>query len=194
MRSFSCYYYHKIKDNTLEMNINNSCWAGIRYYQKVRGRNYNDIIDNENPIIYIEKYEEEEQKEHVDLLLSIINRITPCKITVIDDKKYIEYHLIEGYDNNLILLNFIRNLWNEPYHNYSTYFFKYLKSSRYKYPLAKLTDANIKACKQVEVDGNKIFRYGPGHSNVNQPDKMVIKNTKDLIGVKFNCTTTFLTT
>lgn len=197
MRGFQCDYYIKDKNNELTKEginklgnfaIYNSCWSSLQQLPA-------------GSFIYIDNYETEETKDSIDLLLKLVNEITPCSIVNIKDKDYIEYKLLEHYDQNLILLNFIRNLWNEPgighlegkgapfVPDYSTIFFDVLKKTRYKDPLKKLTHANKKASVNYKLNG-----YGPGHSNVQGYDELKIKDVKSLMDFKGNSTRTFLIT
>lgn len=114
MRSFNCDYYHLNKDNKLCKNANKSCWASINNYITVDNdkRITITLLESKKDHIYIDNYIEpqitDEQRKR---LIYLINKITPCKFVNIEGKVYIEYKKIKGYDNNLILLNFIRNLW-----------------------------------------------------------------------------------
>lgn len=149
--------------------------------------------------IYIENFEKKETIEYLPLLIQYINKITNCEIVEKSGKKYIKYKLIEGYDNNLILLNFIRNLWNTPSikyftkkseyanENYSIVFFNFLKDSKKEDALEALTEANKKACTKLEITNS------PGHSNVHDYNLLKIKKTEDLFKYKGYMTIEFLT-
>lgn len=143
----------------------------------------------EHDIIYIEQFTFPKTSHNIPLLLSLINKITPCEIVKINDVEYIRYKLIKTYDQNLILLNFIRNLWNAEIKGYNELFFMYLKEgSSYQDPLEILTDANKKACVNI------CTKYSPGHSNIHLANELKIKNTKQLLGYKGLTTEKFLTT
>lgn len=203
MRGFQCHYYLKDKDgnltnkhewinpfNKLVQNfvISQACWSSI---SRIPAGSF----------IYIDNYKTEKTKNDIKFLIDLINEITPCSIVKIKNKDYIEYKLLETYDQNLILLNFIRNLWNHPgvshtegaqeppLPNYIDIFFDELKKSEYKDPLQKLTDANKKAC----VDYREC-NYGLGHSNVHTAKDLTIKDSKSLLKFESSSTRLFLTT
>ena len=195
MRGFECHYFAKNEKNELIKNTDYACWAGIR---KLPAGSF----------IYIDQYENEETKQYIDLLINTINKITSCKIVEIDKKEYIEFKLLQTYDQSLVLLNFIRNLWHAPggtYYDYTTKaikikypeyidkFFHILKETSYKDPLAKLTDANKQAC-FLENPKTHNFGFSPGHSNVHKEDTLKIKYSKDLFNFNGLSTMTFLTT
>lgn len=119
MRDYGCVYYHLDKDNNLVKNNNISCWKGIdKSYTFSMHANINgkyqkiDLLKSKKDYIYITNYiQPEVTDQQRKRLLYLINKITSCKFIKIKNVVYIEYKMIEGYDNNLILLNFIRNLW-----------------------------------------------------------------------------------
>ena len=202
MRGFQCEYFIKDDEGKLTKIINNSngkypskiwnsCWGNVKTI----------LIDKpSSSFIYIEKYETEQTKDSIELLLQLVNEITPCNIVTIEKKNYIEYKLLKTYDQNIILLNFIRNLWNRPgisntngegpdyAKDYTDIFFKTLAKTKFKDPLSKLTKANKEACINYKVT------YGPGHSNVHGYDDLKIKDSKSLLKFEGDSTRTFLTT
>ena len=100
MRSYSCYIYHLQKNNKLIENSNNACWAGLNKSQYL-GKD-----------IYIDKYIEQEITDKVrKRTIYLLNKITPCKFTTIENVKYIQFKLLNNHYSNLLLLNFIRILW-----------------------------------------------------------------------------------
>ena len=112
MRDYSCYIYH-FQNNQLIQNSNQACWAGLNRV------NYNDkngkqikLDSKTKDYIYIDKYIEKEitdkQRKRIVYLL---NKITPCKFTTIENVKYIQFKLLNNHYSNLLLLNFIRILW-----------------------------------------------------------------------------------
>jgi hypothetical protein len=146
MRSYNCYYSQSLDLKKKTVNNNSACWAGMRILSPKYGQYY----------LHINKFREKETEKYIDLLLSTINKITPCYIK--DDE--IIFKTYKGtYDQNLILLNFIRNLWCEQnnYKEYNQIFFKTLEEYKdVKDPMCLLSFANIQ----------KTYNYPPGHSNI----------------------------
>lgn len=192
--TYRCHIYHMI-NGTLHKNANDACFAGIKSYLDVI--DWQKKIDNPSQEIYIYDFEREETIKYVPILVKIINRITPCEIVEINDKKYIKFKLISNkyYDQNLVILNFIRNLWNEPSRFYvknelKTYyqcFFQALAKSRYKDPLERLTQANILALTETK------YSESAGHSNTFNFKQGKRKTVKELIEYEGNNTKEFLT-
>lgn len=120
MRDYNCYIYH-LQDKKLVQNSNDSCWAGLNkiiYSDK----NYKNIILDvkTKDYIYIDKYIEPEiTTQQRTRIVYLINKITPCKFIMIEDKIYIRYKLLKNHYSNLLLLNFIRILWykNKAFNN-----------------------------------------------------------------------------
>lgn len=205
MRSFSCHYY-KFEKEKLVKNSNSACWAGLRRYESTENPDGNYgarkyIIQEDYNTIYIDEFEVPRTKDHIDRLVKIVNEITPCELVTINKKKYIKFKMLETYDQSLVVLNFIRNLWYEPIPYmtsskeyaekeglYTDAFFETLKKSRFKDPLKKLTKANKVACEKA---GAKSYY---GHSNFNIASKLNIKETSQLLKYKGESTSGFLTT
>ena len=107
MRGYECYKYHLI-NKELVTNSNTACWAGLNKVEYL-GKD-----------IYIDKYIEPEitdrQRKRIVYLL---NKITLCKFTTIENVKYIQFKLLNNHYSNLLLLNFIRILWykNKSFNN-----------------------------------------------------------------------------
>src|SRR5690349_1875805 len=114
MRNYQCYIYH-LQNNKLIKNSNNSCWAGLN--RKIFTDDYgkNIILDiKTKDYIYIDQYIEPEITDKVrKRIVYLINKITPCKFILIDNKIYIRYKLLKNHYSNLLLLNFIRILRSE---------------------------------------------------------------------------------
>lgn len=134
----------------------------------------------ENSYIYIYNFERDLTYKYIKPLLRIINKITPCRLIKLKGTSYISFKLLGSYTKNLILLNFIRNLWHSPkipYGNtqvlYSIIFFNELMKCRLKDPIRKLTHCNYIACKKI---GFPLFL---GHSNCYIPSLMKEYNTLD---------------
>lgn len=113
-RSYSCFYFaYNRKTKELTRNNNSSCWAGYSYYS-----NYNLKNLKTPKVIYISDYKEWSSVSAHKQMVYIINKITPCREIKIKDKWYIAYRAIgedvsECYGIDLVLLNYIRTLWNE---------------------------------------------------------------------------------
>ena len=107
MRNYECFKYHLI-NKELVKNSNTACWAGL---------NKSEYLGKD---IYIDKYIEPEitdkQRRRIVYLL---NKITLCKFTTIENVKYIQFKLLNNHYSNLLLLNFIRILWykNQSFNN-----------------------------------------------------------------------------
>ena len=182
MRSYDCHLYKK-QTGTLIKNNNTACFAGLRGHQK-------------GTIIYISHFKQKDTEQYIELLINVINKITPCQIVIINTIEYIEIKLLNTYSQSLIILNFIRNLWNkintdyykksENYYNLE--FFKILeKSKKYKEPLKRLTYANIESCKLFNL-------LAKGHSNTYNYKSLKIKTTEELLAYKGNFSENFLIT
>lgn len=182
MRGFQCYLYHKLKDDTYIINTVSACYAGIRHLHL-----RDDLL--EPNIVYIDKYKEPETEKYIELIIGLVNEITPCSI----QDGYIKFQLLETYDQSLILLNFIRNLWNktEPLRRYSEEFFEILSKEILEDPLSRMMSANKKACSKAEVWGN--LSYPPGHSNCHTEETLAIKTVEELLSYKGGSTKQFLT-
>lgn len=189
MRGFQCHYYH-MNNNVLVKNTNTSCWAGFNMF----------YLDNKilYKTIYIEQFTEEKTSKYIPLLIRVINKITPCKIVSIEDKEYIQFDLLSTYNQSLVLLNFIRNLWadnKDPIsmisegitNKYTEVFFETLRTSKfYKDPMKRLTYANIIAIEQIKI--NRSF----GHSNIHDPKTLKIRDLVSLLEYKGTSTHEFL--
>lgn len=178
MRGFNCYYYNGTQEKReLDRNYNISCWAGIKIKY---GSTH--LVNT----IYIDEFNDDLTKEYQELLISIINEITPCEIIKEKNVELIKIKLLKTYDQCLIILSFIRYLWC----NYGKFnnilFFETLKNdTTYTEPLERLTHANILA--SASCSG-----YYGDHSNSVKPSDGKIKNTKQLLEYKGLSTQKFL--
>lgn len=176
MRTFSCYFRYYYGD-VLRNNELTVCWAGA---------NTPNLFGKD---IYIRKYTEKKTDKYQDLLIDIINEITPCKKKTLGEllskEEYIQFRMLSCFNKSLVLLSFIRNLWHEPIAGYTDKFFKALEKSgeKYKDPLERLTWANKEAC----TDGSM---YSPGHSNVHPKEKLLIRKKEDLLKTTYMSSTT----
>lgn len=165
-----------------------ACWAIFKYSCNFNPSYKTDDKFFHNKVVYIANFDEEETRKYQTLLISTINKITPCRIVKKPNKqKFIRLRLLKSYDQSLIVLNFIRNLWHEPTEGYTSAFFEALSKAKQKDRLERLTWANKEACA-------KNLLYSPGHSNAHKKELLKVKNSKQLLKYKGNCTYTFLTT
>lgn len=171
MRTYACKFgFEKGKSISL---IRHACWGGVQNHWGI-----------EHEYVYIDSFTVAKTSKYQRLLITLINKITPCSIVTRKTKKYIKFKLMQTYDQSLVLLNFIRNLWHEPLPGYSKDFFEVLrKSKKYKDPLARLTWANKEA---VRLNKQQII-YAPGHSNVHPVDKLKIRRASTLKRYKGSC-------
>lgn len=175
MRTYACYLY-TMKNDKLTDTTSTACFACVSHHL---GKD-----------LYIDRYTEDETKDYIDLIVKTINGVTLCELVTINNKDYIRIELLNGYNQNLILLNFIRNLWHEPFAGYSLNFFKALEKEQDKDALVRLTTANKKALEIKEYNNN----YSPGHSNVHKASSLKIKTKEDLLKGEPASTASFLTT
>jgi len=138
-----------------------ACWGGLQ----------TTVFYAKDSKIIIDDYRVTETSKYVNLLVKIINKIQPCELITQGDKTYICYTRIGLYNNDLILLNFIRNLWNEPISGYSVAFFEELSKLETKKlsAMEKLLTANRIACEKAKST------YSYGHSNCHKFAELVIK-------------------
>lgn len=136
-------------------------------------------------LLRIEDWKVKETSENVKHLTAVINQITPCYVKgkyiyyqmLIPDGDYKNYSL-EWYNRNLVLLNFIRYLWNSAAEDNKvqgdflavSVFFETLKKSRYKDSFKKLSKAN----KEYSEAWFSLFGgYSPGHSCIQKGSKIL---------------------
>jgi hypothetical protein len=186
MRSYDVSLFMLI-DGKLVKSKFDACWAmcsnptlmgfntGHTTYKSIKGKD-----------IYISRFDFEKTQKYQTLLVSIINEITPCEIVQIGAKSYIKFQMMETYDQSLVLLNFIRNLWHQPKTGYTEKFFESLEKAEQKDPLERLTWANKEACP-------KSILYPPGHSNVFNSFKLKVKKKQELLEYKGISVYDFLT-
>lgn len=190
MRFYNCYVGLKI-NNQIQNNGNTACFAGI---QTMFFYTFNEKTTEEKTI-YIYNFRHKETEQYISLLIKEINKITPCELVIINNKEYIKFEVFNTYDQTLVVLNFIRNLWYSPTEYnfkapklYSVYFFEELAASKYRDAMKKLTTANKTACKMIQ------FKSFPGHSNCGKTENFKIKTIKELKEYQGTNTRGFLTT
>jgi len=149
-------------------------------------------------------------EDSLNKLIELVNEITHCKIikkTISieeishDDiyfKSYLDkellllkFDLLKTYDQNLILLNFIRNYWYSPKDDYSKNFFELLNNKefcKFRDPLKILTNANKEACRLNNV------MHSHGHSNTQPHNLLKVKTKQQLLDYAGFSTRSFLTT
>lgn len=186
--NYKCDYLIKNEKNELiKHGGSNACWSSLNTmsYYSVKP------IDGH---IYIHSYNRNKNIYSLNNLKSVIkliNKITHCELVreIFDGKKqsFIKYKLLKTYDQNLILLNFIRNLWWEQKHYDCKKFFEYLKNNinEDKDPLEILLEANRDASPSINVLKD--------HSNSINKNHAVIKTSKELLKYKGSTTIGFLT-
>lgn len=205
MRSFDCFYYIK-HFKELHQITNKACWAGLQHFDKKIPSNtlYGKVISNNinlrlKKTIYIDSYTDPLTEKYIEPLLKIINEITLCELEKIGEKVYIKYNLLEKYDQNLILLNFIRNLWHTPggaiFEDYTINFFENIINNplNYEDPISLLTWANKDSLKKATTD-KKRYLGSPGHSNIHDEKRLLVKNLEDFMEFNYSGTAPFLTT
>jgi hypothetical protein len=131
-------------------------------------------------ILNLKSFNQILKEEYIIKLCEIINRITPCIYNNLDNT--ISYTFINSehkdrYNRNILLLNFIRNLWYTPiFVDYdSIRFFEELNYNDDD-PMIILTRANLISCEKTKIS--------PTHCNVHKDCK--IKTLKDFNDHNFN--------
>lgn len=180
MRDYGCELFHtasNAENGKYVPNYNTACFRGLA---TLRFRQ--DVLEKD--IVYIDQYTYPLTEKYIPLIISLVNKITPCSIV----DGYIRVQLLSTYDQSLIVLNFIRNLWNQPwsFKNYNEEFFRALAKGRRKDPIARLTAANKVACTNVKATYI-------GHSNCFAGNTLKIKTTEELLKFKGTEIQTFLT-
>ena len=175
MRGYECYIYH-LQNKKLVKNSNNACWAGLNrsIFSDDKG-NYIILDAKTKDYIYIDKYIEPEiTDKQRKRIITLINKITPCKFTTIEKVKYIQYKLLKNHYSNLLLLNFIRILWyqNKAFNN-EQFFIDICKPKTRKLDYLEF----MMICIKNNVDNNNSYGLGD-HSFVY---KDIIPKTKEML-------------
>ena len=111
LRGINCYYTKNLAEDP--NNHIRACWSGI-------GREAGTVIK-------IGKFDEYFTDNHIEALVELINKITPCSLKEDNNGvRCIYYTTIGKYPKDLYLLNFVRYLWNANYKFDSLKFFKTL--------------------------------------------------------------------
>ena len=178
MRGYECYKYHLI-NKELVTNSNTACWAGL---------NKSEYLGKD---IYIDEYIEPEitdkQRRRIVYLL---NKITLCKFTTIENVKYIQFKLLNNHYSNLLLLNFIRILWykNQSFNN-DRFFIDICKSKTRGLDYLEFMMTCIKD--NVLTENNAHFGYGDHsfvYANIIPKTKeMLLKYTGDSMQTFLQC-------
>ena len=151
-----------------------ACWSSLQH-------------TTEGKTVKILLYESN-NKEHEKLVIDLLDRITPTQIDE-TNKEILYYTTLKTYDQNLILLNFLRNLWWEQpqVKGYKQRFFEYLKNNKddTKDPLVILTEAHIYGLEPF--NHTTIYK---DHSNCCNNCK--VKTTKQLLEYKGTNVASFL--
>lgn len=167
--NYRCYFYFYRNNEFTYNSANQSCWKLI-----------DGLAAKE---IYIDQYKTKETLKYVPLIVSYINKFTPCEVVTIGEKEYIKFTLLKSYRKSLALLNFIRYLWCSPRTNqyndgneFSITFFETLEAANPEEDaFTNLTIANKAGCKVVITTSDG----GTGHSNHFPYHKLKDLTTKD---------------
>lgn len=190
MIGYQCHYKCVINGKIVDIRkVNNACWKYVELL--LTNKDFDGFI-YVLPYCYVQP----STKQYIPLIIDVLSQITPCEIVEFDNEECIRIKMLHSYDSSLILLNFLRNLWNpcklnymekEPIYNIK--FFEVLETSTlYTDPLERLTHPNKMACTAAN------FQAGLGHSNTQPGNKLVVKNTASLLNYKGRSTREFLTT
>lgn len=157
MRSYGCTYYAKINGEFI-LNTNQACWAGIDKIMYWKINNYKLLPK----VIYIADFQDYIKEDYINKMIYIINKITPCRIINYKNKKYIAYRFIKDatwYNNNLVVLNWIRGLWHHQrgLKDVEEFYQDIMKYDDNEDPLYFLM-----SCNKKHYDGKS---YGLDHSN-----------------------------
>lgn len=182
MRNFNvCSAFVNENNGGMRNKRSNACFSHIQSYMNP---------NNPTPYMLIFDFRDKATEKYIPVLVKTMNEITPCSLVTIDNVEYIKFKLFGTYDQSLVLLNFIRNLWNVPGActlNYNITFFETLKKSRYKDPFKRLTKANMVACKLYYQSKGTV-----GHSNCHGSGFLVIRDLNHLMKNKFGSTRSYL--
>lgn len=174
MRFYDCYYGMIDNNGKIILNSNNACWRGIS-----RGSVFwriNNADKKNKDYIFIKSFIEKEISEESRLrLISLINKITDCKIVTINKEKFIKYKPIRYYASDLVLLNMIRMLWYENQSfNQDQFFEDIMKNHKGKDTLMFLME-----CVKKNVLTGDINSYGYGNHSCVYKD-IIPKKAKKL--------------
>ena len=149
--------------NTFTDTVSRGCFGGIG---NAPGR-----------VVYISHFRCEYTEKYIPLMIRIINKITPCALVEHKGKEYISYTTVKGYDANLILLRFLKMLWdNRPSKEIQLYFLEQLANSKFNDMLAKLTTALKKTTEKFPDQTNHYL-----HTSIFTGVAPEVKEVKDLV-------------
>lgn len=168
MRGYECHYFFMSNNGELYKASNHACWGGMKgkaYLPDIVPLQYAPENDYSTEYIYVDQYiQNEVSDKDRKRLVYLINFITPCKFVTIKKKKYIKIKLVDGYDKNLVILNFIRGLWYLPTNFDMEQFYKDIHKRRSKgkdaleFLLECLRD-NVKLDGTYYGDHSSIYKY-----------------------------------
>lgn len=133
--------------------------------------------------------------KYFKVMVDLLNKLTPVEVEMRKRTPYVYITLLPYYDQNVLLLRYLKYLWHDPVETYfyneslfddvythNTAFFENLKD--YDDAMVSLTNASVAANKAVEekLCGKTIFNYikeGIGHSNYFP--NAVVKTTKEFL-------------
>ena len=206
MRLFNC-FVSIIHEGKVKASHTNACWSMLSQYwffwltaeNVPNGWHFDEIL--------ISQFDEPETRGYQSLLVNIINDITPCAFEIHNGSRYIKYKMLVPpglkfenyvyshanpiphdamYEQNLVLLHFIRYLWNQPVAGFTKRFFQYLELCDYPDPLSRLTWTNQSAVKDCCSPYSS-----PGHSAIHPG--LIIKKKDQLLNWSGGTCTAFLT-
>lgn len=177
LRGYECHVYKEMKSGDMAKG-STVCFSYVRHL-------FAEKVEH----LYIDTHFAVNEKD-LKLLVDIINEITPCSIVVHEkiqtEFPVIKFNLLYGtYKQNLLLLNFIRYLWNEPAYHFQEEFFKRLREfETIEDPMLRLTTAN-----QTSVNKNSADQVC-GHCNITKNVRTV--TLKEFMETKFDEIQSFL--
>lgn len=204
-----CYLYSKTPLDFIKSNVGNLTANRITH-DKLYMNYIRPVEVFDEVYILIDHTKGLVSEDSLNKVIELVNEITPCKIIkktisieeISHDDAYFKHYLdkellllkfdlLKTYDQNLILLNFIRNYWYSPKDDYSKNFFELLNNKefcKFRDPLKILTNANKEACRLNNV------RQSYGHSNTQPHNRLKVKTKQQLLDYTGISTASFLTT
>lgn len=190
MRSFDCQYYHLSNNKLPTLTTNPACWGSIPLGKTIYIDKYIEPETTQHIQKLLSIVNEIRECEIVDVAVieneanlppnERCSKSMPCSLGMYRQclmygyscvkkpelketiKRLIKFPLYNEYNKNVLLLNFVRNLWHEPIPNYTKIFFDNLDG--HKDPMKRLTYANMIACRSWQPKSP--YMELVGHSNV----------------------------